>query len=44
MLGHEAEHRLTDIVFDTVNRVPRLPEMTFYCHQDLRNGECVAHF
>ncbi|KAH9169712.1 hypothetical protein EDB89DRAFT_1908358 [Lactarius sanguifluus] len=29
MLGHEAGHCLTDIVFDTANRMARLPEMTF---------------
>ncbi|KAH9064423.1 hypothetical protein EDB87DRAFT_1574928 [Lactarius vividus] len=29
ILGHEAGHCLTDIVFDTANRMARLPEMTF---------------
>ena len=29
MLGHEADHCLTDIVFDTVNRMARLPDRTF---------------
>ena len=29
MLGHKADHHLTDIVSDTISRVLRLPEMTF---------------